>query len=214
MGKPTPGGLDPRAASKKARKQQAREARKLEQRRQQRASSLKKVGGWSAAVAVVAVTLFFIVRTSGGAVSFSGDVHNRKLDGFSLPALQGSGTVTYASLQDKPLVVNFFASWCPYCISEMPTFERVHQAAGDRVAFLGVSQGDAKKASVDLARQTRITYPTGIDAAGSLFHFFGGAAMPVTVFIAPGGRIAEVHTGELSDADLKRLIQQNLSVTI
>ncbi len=210
MGNPGSGGPTPKALAKKERKQQAREARKVELRRQHRAMSLKRIGAWSGLVVAIAVALFFVLRTSGGGVSFSGD--RNKVDAFSLPELQGSGTVSYASLRDRPLVLNFFASWCPFCISEMPGFENVHKALGSRVEFLGVSQSDAKQASINLMRQTAITYPTAIDRDGVLFHSFGGNAMPVTVFIRPGGQIAEVHTGPLDETGLKSLITQYFGV--
>jgi len=136
-----------------------------------------------------------------------------KLDSFSLPRLEGAGTITYASLQEKPLVLNFFASWCPFCISEMPAFEQVNQRLGSRVQFLGVSQSDGKQASSNLAHQTGISYPTAIDAQGSLFRAFGGSGMPVTVFIRPGGQIAEIHTGALDQAALTSLIQRYFQVS-
>jgi hypothetical protein len=74
------------------------------------------------------------------------------------------------------------------CIAEMPGFERVHRQLGDRIGFLGVSQSDARSASIDLARRTGITYPAGIDATGRFFNAWGTFAMPTTVFIRPGKR--------------------------
>src|SRR5918992_6276090 len=47
------------------------------------------------------------------------------------------------SLQDyegRPVVVNFWSSWCPFCAAEMPDFEKVHRSIGDEVAFLGIDQ--------------------------------------------------------------------------
>jgi thiol-disulfide isomerase/thioredoxin len=133
---------------------------------------------------------------------------------FTLPALQSPGTLTYDSLKDRPLVINFFASWCPYCVAEMPGFQRVHQALGSKVTFLGVSQTDnSKGASVDLAHRTGITYQTALDAQGSLFRAFGGMGMPVTVFVKPGGQIAEIHTGPLDPPQLSNLIVQYFGPT-
>jgi len=214
MGKSDNGGLDPRLGAKKERRRQVREARKLEVKRQERVTSLRRLGFWFAGIVAVLAIIFFIVRGTGGGVSVAGNLRDGgKLDSFSLPRLEGAGTITYASLQEKPLVLNFFASWCPFCISEMPAFEQVNQRLGSRVQFLGVSQSDGKQASSNLAHQTGISYPTAIDAQGSLFRAFGGSGMPVTVFIRPGGQIAEIHTGALDQAALTSLIQRYFQVS-
>ena len=109
-------------------------------------------------------------------------------------------------------MINFFASWCPNCIAEMPEFERVHAILGDRVAFLGVSQSDARSASIDLANETGITYETAIDEQGAFFRAFGGLGMPTTVFIRPGGEIAEVWVGALNAQALRGLIADHLGI--
>jgi len=170
--------------------------------------------GWGIGVAVVAGLLaigFFVVRSTGGGVTVAGDLRpGGRLQSFSLPSLQGSGMVTYDSLRDKPVVLNFFATWCPFCVGEMPGFEQVHQALGPKVTFLGVAQSDTSpQASRDLARRTGVSYLTAVDAQGSLFRAFGGLSMPVTVFIKPGGQIAEIHSGALDPPTLQALIVQH-----
>lgn len=166
---------------------------------------------WGIGVAVATGLLaigFLVVQSTGGGVTVAGDLRpGGQLQSFSLPSLQGSGAVSYDSLSDKPLVLNFFASWCPFCVGEMPGFERVHQALGSKVTFLGVAQSDgSRQASRDLAHQTGVTYLTAVDEQGSLFRAFGGLSMPVTVFIKPHGQIAEIHTGALDPPTLQTLI--------
>lgn len=183
-------------------------------RRRRRAARVKRVGiGAAVALAVVGAG-FLVVSSAGGGVSFEGDLRNGgRLTSLSLPELEGNGTVEYAGLREKPLVLNFFASWCPNCIAEMPRFEQAHDAVGDRVGFLGVSQSDPERASIDIAHETGITYQTAIDRRGDLFRAFGGLGMPVTVFIQEGGDISEIVTGELSAEILAGKIQQYFDVT-
>lgn len=197
-----------REAEKKRRRQESKAARHRERQRQHRLSLLKR---WGIGVAVAAGLLgigFFVVQSTGGGVSVAGDLRQGgQLQSFSLPSLQDSGTVTYDTLKDKPLVLNFFATWCPFCVGEMPGFEHVHQALGSKVTFLGVAQSDtSRQASRDLAHQTGVTYLTAVDGQGSLFRAFGGLSMPVTVFIKPGGQIAEIHAGALDPQTLEGLI--------
>jgi dihydrofolate reductase len=84
----------------------------------------------------------------------------------SLPALGNGGSITYGRFRNEPLVLNFFASWCPFCIHEMPAFQDVYASLGGRVAFLGISQRDEPSASLDLISQTGVTYPAAIDEGG------------------------------------------------
>lgn len=120
--------------------------------------------------------------------------------------------VEYASYSDRPLVINFFASWCPNCIGEMPDFERVHRLLGGDVAFLGVSQSDPRSASIELARETGITYDTAIDERGEFFRAVGGVGMPTTIFVRPGGEIADIWVGGLDAATLQDLVAEHFGV--
>ncbi len=160
------------------------------------------------ALGAVAAGVYFL--SAGPSVTVSGDLRvGGLLEEFSVPELQGSGRLTYASLRDKPVVLNFFASWCPFCIAEMPAFERVHGKLSTQVNFIGIAQSDSQAASQQLVRQTGITYLTGADPQGKLFRAFGGVGMPTTVFIRPGGEIAEIHVGPLSARGLSSLIAQD-----
>ena len=155
-----------------------------------------------------------IVRGSSGGVAFAGDIRTGgTLKSLKVPALQGGGTISYDQFRSQPLVINFFASWCPNCVGEMPGFQQVHQQLGPKVAFLGVSQSDAKSASITLANQTGVHYPLGIDANGDFFRATGSAGMPTTLFIRPGGHIAYIRMGALDPASLKQAIQQYLGVS-
>jgi thiol-disulfide isomerase/thioredoxin len=148
-------------------------------------------------------------------VTFAGDLsEGGTIQDLRLPRLRGNGVVDYASFAARPLVINFFASWCPTCIGEMPEFERAHRMLEGDVAFLGVSQSDAREASVRLARETGITYETAIDERGELFRAFGGLGMPTTVFVRPGGEIADVWAGGLDAESLMQLVAEHFGVRV
>jgi thiol-disulfide isomerase/thioredoxin len=165
-------------------------------------------------VAVIAGIGFALVRGSNTGVAFAGDIRSGgRLESLRLPALEGEGTVDYSTFRSKPLVINFFASWCPNCIAEMPGFQQVHERLGNRVGFLGISQSDSRGASIDLARQTGIRYPTGIDSNGTFYNATGSTGMPTTLFIEPGGRVAYIQVGALDYRTLRQSIAQYLGVT-
>lgn len=207
-------GLGPRADAKRERRATAKRERERRAARERTASRIRRGVIGLAAVLAIGALGFALVRNSSGGVTFGGDLRaGGTLHALQLPQLEGGGTVDYASYDDRPLVINFFASWCPNCIAEMPDFERVHQRLGDRVAFLGISQSDPPGASIDLARETGITYDTAIDQQGVFFNALGAYGMPTTVFVRPGGQIAEIWVGGLNADTLERLIGEHLGVT-
>jgi cytochrome c biogenesis protein CcmG, thiol:disulfide interchange protein DsbE len=103
----------------------------------------------------------------------------------------------------KPVVVNFFASWCVPCIDEMPAFERVHQAVGDQVTIIGMANRDAPEDALETVAATGVTYPTFDDPDASALTWFGGLAMPTTVFIDASGEVVDVNSGALTEAELR-----------
>lgn len=117
-------------------------------------------------------------------------------------------TVRLADLRGQPLVLNFFASWCPPCLAEMPDFEAVHQEVAGDVAFLGAAmQDDSRELALGVVEQTGVTYDLAWDPAGDLFRAFGGFNMPTTVFIDADGRFIQRHNGILSIDQLRTAVE-------
>lgn len=129
---------------------------------------------------------------------------------FTLASFDGNGSVSAADLRGKPLVLNFWASWCPFCVEEMPGFERVHQGFGDAVTFLGVDLQDDPKLARDLVGRTGVTYELAVDPDGSLFAAVGGTGMPTTLLVSADGKVEEHITGPLTAEQLRQLILENL----
>jgi peroxiredoxin len=207
-------GQEERLARKRERREEARAEREREARRRRRMTRMRRAGLGAVVGLAVVGGGFLLVRSAGRGVSFEGDLRaGGRLASLSLPALEGDATVEYEDVRGKPLVLNFFASWCPNCIAEMPRFQQAYQAVGDRVEFIGVSQSDPVRASIDIVRETGVTYRTAIDRRGELFRAFGGLGMPVTVFIGPDGTISEVFTGELSAEALAGMIVEYFGVS-
>lgn len=115
--------------------------------------------------------------------------------------------VTTGTYVGKPLVVNFFASWCPPCVAEMPDFEAVYQEVSDEVAFLGLSSIESVDDALDLIDRTGITYDVGRDPTGDSFADVGGLNMPTTVFIDAAGTVVEVHAGVLTADQLRDRVE-------
>jgi cytochrome c biogenesis protein CcmG, thiol:disulfide interchange protein DsbE len=123
------------------------------------------------------------------------------------------GVARVADWRGTPMVVNFWASWCPPCVAEMrDALEPMHQELGDGVAFVGLNLQDTPDRANAIVEQTGVTYVLGLDPAGVLFTAFGGFGMPTTVFIDETGAVVDSHTGAFTLDQLRTLIQTNLGV--
>tara|TARA_Y100001970_G_C13976612_1_gene720966 strand:+ start:154 stop:699 length:546 start_codon:yes stop_codon:yes gene_type:complete len=107
---------------------------------------------------------------------------------------------SFSSFVGKPLIVNFFASWCAPCVKEMPDFEKLHNNHGEQVTVLGLAV-EGKRPALELVKSTGVTYPVGLDDNDLLVEL-GGFAMPTTVFISKEGKILESHSGVIDYTEL------------
>jgi cytochrome c biogenesis protein CcmG, thiol:disulfide interchange protein DsbE len=125
----------------------------------------------------------------------------------SLPALDGGKQITLASHLGRPVVLNFWASWCEPCTREMPTLiEFAKDTPGLDVVGLAVSDRPAD--SRRFAEEVGITFDLGIDREGEVAREFGVTGLPVTVIVDPEGRIADTFFGEISRAQLDSYAEQ------
>jgi thiol-disulfide isomerase/thioredoxin len=126
----------------------------------------------------------------------------------------GPAAVLGDYLGERPVVVNFFASWCAPCLEEMPAFEAVHQELGDRLTVVGLAlqTNDTEERALAMVERTGVTYPTFADP-GSAIAFFGGTIMPTTVFIDASGEVVDVVSEELDEDELRSRIADQLGVT-
>lgn len=130
---------------------------------------------------------------------------------FDLARFEGEGRITYEDFEGTPLVLNFWASWCPFCIDEMPAFEKVFQRFSGDVAFLGVNVQDQRELAERLAEQTGVTYPLALDEDGTFLRDVQGRSMPTTLLVSADGHVVHRFGGESTPADeLTELILEHL----
>lgn len=115
--------------------------------------------------------------------------------------------------QGKPLVVNFFAAWCPPCVKEMPDFEAVHQRFGDKVAFLGLSQDRSTQEAARLVETTGVTYDIAWDPDLEVYNATDSVSMPTTAFVTADGKLADMSPSVLTQEQLTERIEQSLGVS-
>jgi cytochrome c biogenesis protein CcmG/thiol:disulfide interchange protein DsbE len=129
--------------------------------------------------------------------------------GTPAPALRLQGLdgrpVDLAALRGRPVVVNFWATWCEPCVREFPL---LRQAATthrpDRLAVVGVLTNDRPAAARAFVRRHHATWPVGVDPNATTAGRWGAVGLPHTYFVRPDGTLASHQLGELTRDALDR----------
>jgi len=133
---------------------------------------------------------------------------NRQAPDFTLTTFKGN-TISLKSLKGKPVVINFWASWCPPCRFEAPLLEGIWRAYRNRgVVFLGVDLQDREKDALSYIREFNITYPNGPDLTGEISINYGVSGLPVTFFVSRKGEIVRRWVGAVEKEMLVSAIEE------
>ena len=132
---------------------------------------------------------------------------DEKASDFEL-TLFGGETLRLSDLEDQVVVLNFWASWCPPCRWEMPSFEKTYQEYKEQgVMFVGVAISDFESAALKFAGLTGVTYPIGLDITGEISRAYRVLSLPTTLFIDHEGNVARRLTNVANEAVLNLFIE-------
>lgn len=108
----------------------------------------------------------------------------------------------------KPIVLNFWASWCPPCKSEMPEFNKVYEEMGDEVQFLMVDMVDGQRETKEKGEKyvadQGFTFPVLYDTKGEASYFYGVMSLPTTYFIDKDGYVITGAQGAIDEESLRK----------
>jgi len=173
-----------------------------------RLSRTGKVAYWSGAVALLVVAgLVLTLAAAPGKTATPNEAALAPLaKSFSLAELgHPSGTVSLAAYAGRPVIVNFFASWCGPCQRETPMLARYYASQHGRVVLLGIDANDEATPALRFVAKAGVSYPVGFDRFPSpVTTSYGVYALPQTFFLDAQHRVVAKVMGAVTPTELTR----------
>jgi cytochrome c biogenesis protein CcmG, thiol:disulfide interchange protein DsbE len=181
------------------------------------------------ALLIAAGAVIYAVSTNGGTAATTRDPRESQVatpgvasvgkdaPAFDLRTLDGK-RVQLAALRGRPVIVNFWASWCAPCRQEFPLLkDALAKYRKDRLAVVGVVYQDIPDDARAFAKQMKATWPLGVDGDRSTALAYGVRAIPQTFFITPNGvinqRIFGLRSAEGLDREIDRIVPAKTTTT-
>ena len=155
------------------------------------------------AVFIVAAAVISVISSPGSSASTSHT--DPAAPAFTLAPLGGSGQrISLSQYRGKPLIVNFWASWCSPCQQETPLLAQWYKQQHGRVDLVGLDENDSAADALKFAHAKGITYPIGTDAALAAASAYGVTGLPQTFFLNAQHRIVDRVYGAVTEAALAK----------
>lgn len=130
---------------------------------------------------------------------------------FEAELLEGGGSLALGDLEGKPVVLNFWASWCLPCRDEAPMLREAHERYGDRVAFVGIDIRDSRDDAIQFADKYGLDYVHVRDEDLDIYNTYGLTGQPETFFIDEDGKVLEHVPGPLFRETLFQLLDSMMA---
>ena len=169
--------------------------------------------GWS--VILIACLLFGLYWIDASQVIDVGGVADGSAEfaaiGYAAPDFQltslDNETLQLAQQQGKPIILNFWATWCGPCRAEMPALQRISAEFNSTALVIGVNQAEQATQVSNFATEFGITYPILLDLTNDINRLYRVRSLPTTYFIDSNGIIRDQIIGTASEAVLSSKLE-------
>ena len=116
-------------------------------------------------------------------------------------------TFKLSDLRGTPVVLNFWATWCPPCRAELPELQAASQRLAGQVAIVGVNQAEAPAEVGAFAEKLGLTFAIPLDQDAEVSRLYRVRSLPTTFFIDRSGVIRQIQIGPVTEATLAQLVK-------
>ena len=163
--------------------------------------------GLAAVLPLVGVLLANIKRDPDPSLQRSPLV-GRPAPPFNLMPVGGGPAVSLEGLRGRPVVVNFWATWCGPCLQEHEVLQQAARAHSPQVQFLGVVYDDEEERVRAFLSQVGAAYPSLLDVNGRTAIAYGVYGVPETYFIDAQGKVVHKYTRPLDEARMAEFLNR------
>jgi len=156
---------------------------------------------WESKKAVIPAAL-----RSAGAESNGPMIGQSSVD-FTLMSIDGK-QISLSDFKGKPIVLNFWATWCPDCLNEMPWFEEEYRKSNGSIVFIGVDLQESGDKVMKFVSEHSITYPILLDPDGTVRGIYHSMGVPTTYFINSNGTVVDKKNGGLTLEELQQKLEE------
>lgn len=166
----------------------------------------------------VAAGIVIVLVLAGGALFFnlnrsspSAPGSQEKVSSLSFTDYEGK-EVALSDFAGKPLVVNSWAAWCPFCREELPDFAQAQKEFGDKVVIIAIDRAESLETAKKYSDQLGVTQDLVflLDPSDSFYKAIGGFSMPETIFLDKEGVVRDHKRGPMDVKEIRQRIQKIL----
>ena len=148
--------------------------------------------------------------TIAGESSIQPDRQAEQAPDFTVLDMEGE-EISLSQLLGKPVIINFWATWCGPCNTELPDFDKLYSEYGDSVEFLMVNLTDGSRDTIETVKEfienAGYSFPVYFDTELEAANAYGVYSIPRTVAINPDGTINMEQTGLMSEKQLRTCLE-------
>ncbi|GMQ77910.1 MAG: hypothetical protein BMS9Abin02_0401 [Anaerolineae bacterium] len=165
---------------------------------------------WVGLLAIIAVLGWSLIQVQKKSPSTTApDFEMQFFDGYGW---QGRTTANLSEFEGRPVVLNFWASWCVECLLEADLLEQTWRQYKDQgLIFLGIAYVDVEPKSMQYLEDFNITYPNAPDLRTAISEEYGITGVPETFFINKDGEIIHHQIGAVNETMINTLVSKMLS---